>query len=254
MILELDTPGGSVLASEEIHDAIERLKEHDMPIVSWMRGSAASAGYYIAAPTDSIVASPNTFTGSIGVIMQYFVLDELAGKVGVQTVTMKSGTLKDMGSAYRTPTAEEQQLLQQIIDDAYGQFVDVVVEGRDLSERDVRRIGDGRIYTGRRAKEVGLVDRLGLRRDAYDEVAELIDEEGVEGDDLRVVEFSRRFGVLEILSADTQPFIDQLAGDATAHRVTELVFGGSLGGATGATGSADTAHNGFARLEYRAVL
>ena len=253
LILELDTPGGSVLASEEITDALRRLqKETDIEVLSWMRGTAASAGYYISAPTDHIVAAPTTFTGSIGVIMEYFVASELADEVGVEAVVIKSGRLKDIGNPLRQETPEERALLQEIIIEAYDEFVDVVARGRDMDEDTVRELADGRIYSGRQAKELGLVDTLGLRREAYDEMAKLIDQKGVTGEDLDVVRYSRTFGFLESLAAGASPTLDTLA---TARTVGDVVRGD---GAAVSTLARDAATrrigNGFARLEYRAEL
>jgi protease-4 len=252
VILELDTPGGSVLASEEITDALKRLKdETKLPVVAWMRGTAASAGYYISAPTDRIVAAPSTFTGSIGVILQYYVVDELAREIGVEAVTIKSGKLKDIGNPLRKATDEERAVFQSIIDEAYGTFVDVVAKGRDLPEDEVRTLADGRIYTGTQAKELGLVDDLGLRREAYDALAKLIDRKGVKGEDLHVVSYGRAYGFFETLAAGTQPALDTLA--------TAKAVGGVLRGERGAaaklagTGSRQLG-DGFARLEYRAEL
>lgn len=253
IILELDTPGGSVLASEEITDALERLKKDtDIKVLSWMRGTAASAGYYISAPTDRIVAAPSTFTGSIGVILEYFVVDELAKEVGVEAVTIKSGKLKDIGNPLRQETPEERALFQKIIDEAYDGFVDVVVEGRDMDEDRVRELADGRIYTGRQAEELGLVDELGLRRTAYDELAKLIDAKGTEGEDLDVVRFTRTYGFLESLAAGTQPTLDTLA---TARAVGGVLRGdGAALGTLAQDAGARRMGNGFARLEYRAEL
>jgi protease-4 len=249
VILELDTPGGSVFASEEVADALKRLHdETDIPVVAWMRGTAASAGYYMASSADRIVASRNTFTGSIGVILEYYVVDDLAKKVGVQQVTIKSGKLKDIGSPFRKATPEELALFQRIIDEAYAGFVQVVAKGRHMSEADVRKLADGRIYTGAQAKENGLVDTLGLRRTAYDELAKLIDQHGVHGDDLHVVRFSRSYGFLESLSASAQPSLRDLA---TARGIAGLVQGGA---AVPVPGSSTQVGNGFAHLEYRAQL
>ena len=252
VILELDTPGGSVLASEEITDALERLKEEtELPVLAWMRGTAASAGYYISAPTDRIVASQHTFTGSIGVILEYYVVQELADEIGVKAVTIKSGELKDIGNPFRQETPEERRLFQELIDEAYDQFVDVVSEGRDLSEAKVRELADGRIYTGKQAEELGLVDTLGLRREAYEEMAKLIDD-GDEGDDLDVVTYSRAYGFLESLAAGAEPTLDTLA---TAKAVGGVLRGdsASIGALASAPGSRRLG-DGFARLEYRAEL
>jgi protease-4 len=249
VILELDTPGGSVMASEEIVDAIERLKEKKIPILAWMRGTAASAGYYVSAPTDRIVASSNTFTGSIGVILEYYVVDELADKVGVGSVTIKSGKLKDIGNPFRQPTTEERDLFQTIIDQSYGQFVGVVAEGRDMSESTVRELADGRIYTGEQAKENGLVDVLGLRRTAYDELAKLIDEKDVKGEDLDVVRFTRTYGLLAALSAEASP---ALASIAAAGDVAGAVRGDR--GAIGRLAETQRLGGGVASLQYRMEL
>lgn len=259
VILELDTPGGSVLASEEITSALARLDdETDIPVVAWMRGVAASAGYYVAAPTDRIVASPNTFTGSIGVILEYYVVDELADKVGVDAVTIKSGELKDIGNPLRQPTAEERALFQQIIDQAYDQFVGVVAKGRDLPQSRVRELADGRIYTGKQAKQRGLVDVLGLRAEAYDEMAKLVDEEDVDGEDLDVVVFRRQFSALDLLLSGTGTTLDSLraagdlAGAVTGDRGAVRRLAGERRAAAG--GGGEVRDGGFARLEYRAVL
>lgn len=252
VILELDTPGGSVLASEEITDAIGRLKdETDLEILSWMRGTAASAGYYVSAATDHIVASEHTFTGSIGVILEYYVVQELADEIGVEAVTIKSGKLKDIGNPLRKATPEERALFQAIIDEAYDSFVGVVADGRDLDEAEVRRLADGRIYTGKQAKELDLVDTLGLRRTAYDEMAKLIGGDD-DGEDLDVVTYSRSYGFFESLGATAQPTLDTLA---TARAVGGVLRGdaASMGELAGRPGSRRLG-GGFARLEYRAEL
>ena len=253
VILELDTPGGSVLASEEITDALARLKdETDLKVLAWMRGTAASAGYYISAPTDHIVASEHTFTGSIGVILEYYVVQELADEIGVEAVTIKSGKLKDIGNPLRKATPEERALFQSIIDEAYDTFVDVVAEGRDLDEQEVRKIADGRIYTGKQAKELDLVDTLGLRRTAYDEVAKLVGGDD-EGEDLDVVTYSRSYGLLESLGATAQPTLDTLA---TARAVGGVLRGDAdaVGALAGGTAGSRRLGSGFAKLEYRAEL
>jgi len=249
VVLELDTPGGSVLAAAEIHDAIERLKQDtDLPVVAWMRGTAASAGYYVSAPTDRIVAAPSTFTGSIGVILEYYVVQGLADDLGVEAVVIKSGKLKDIGNPFRKATAEERAVFQAAIDEAYGEFVQVVADGRDIPEAEVRKLADGRFYTGTQAKELDLVDELGLKREAFDAVAKLVDDD-VDGEDLEVVRFARTFGFFESLSAGVQPSLDTLA----AAKVVGKAVRGDAGALAAAPGSIRTG-SGFARLEYRAVI
>lgn len=252
VILELDTPGGSVLASEEITEALRRFdKETDIPVLAWMRGTAASAGYYISASTDRIVAAPTTFTGSIGVILEYYVAAELAKDVGVKLVVIKSGKLKDIGNPLRDETPEERAVLQSIIDEAYDEFVRVVSKGRDIDEADVRRLADGRVYSGRQAKELDLVDELGLRSTAYDEMAKLIDKDA-SGEDLDVVRFTRSFGFLESIAAGAQPTLDTVAA---ARAVGGVLRGDGASLATLARQpGARRVGNGLATLEYRAEL
>jgi len=245
LVLEIDSPGGGVLAAAEIREAIREVRDADIPIVAWMRDTAASAGYYIAAEADRIVAAPTTFTGSIGVILSYQEISGLADKVGVDTIVIKSGRLKDIGSPFRDLTAEERQVFQSVIDEAYGEFVGIVAKGRDMSEAEVREIADGRIYTGRQARENGLVDELGLRRDAYDAMAKLLDVEDDDGEELEVVEYRRAYGLLDTLTADAQPAIDSLE---TVGRVGSLLAGERPRGPVQRIG------NGMLQLEYRAEL
>ena len=241
VILELDTPGGAVLAAAEMHDAIERLqRDHHIPVVAWMRSTAASAGYYIAAPTRRIVAAPTTATGSIGVILSYYDVSKLASDVGVDEVVIKSGKLKDMGSPFRRITDEERAVLQSVIDEAFDGFVGVVAKGRDLSEPAVRKLADGRIYTGRQAKRLGLVDELGFRATAYDAMAKLLDVD--HGRELDVVEFRRSYGLLQSLTAGVEPSLTQLA--------TQRLPGGLLS----SPGSLRSAGGGRINVEYRAEL
>ncbi len=171
LLLKVDSPGGSVTASDILHHEIVKFKTRrpDVKIVVAMMDVAASGGYYIAAAGHRIVAHPTTVTGSIGVI---FVRPDLSGlleMIGTRTLVTKSGPLKDMGSPFRPATDEENKLFQNMIDEYYDRFVDVVVEGRGLPEDRVRAIADGRIYTGRQAMELGLVDRIGYLNDAVDE-------------------------------------------------------------------------------------
>ena len=169
IILRLNTPGGGVVESEEIYDEILELKEKtDKPIYVSMGSMTASAGYYISSPADKIVASPSTITGSIGVIMQSMNYAELAEKVGVKWETIKSGPHKDIMSPSREMTEEEREILQSMIDNSYDEFVHVVSEGRGMDESKVRELADGRIYDGRQAKEVNLVDELGNLEDTIE--------------------------------------------------------------------------------------
>lgn len=194
IVIALDTPGGGVAPSQEISQAIWRLRDEGLVVVASMGSLAASGGYYVASACDEIVANPGTVTGSIGVIMETVHLQQLLSKVGAKFETIKSGEFKDAGSFSRPLGARERALFQGAIDDVHGQFVDAVFDGRrealaqalgrrrkvdadKLSEAQVRAyaasLADGRIYTGRQAHDLGLVDQLGSLDDAIERAAEL---------------------------------------------------------------------------------
>lgn len=161
VLLRVDSPGGGVVASSEIHAELVRLREAGKPLVVSMGSTAASGGYYVSAPADRIYANPDTLTGSLGVILSLTNYEETFEKLGLRSYVYKSGELKDIGSPTRPPTEEEERVLQAIVDEAYAGFVRVIVEGRGLPEERVIEIADGRIYTGAQAQALGLVDELG---------------------------------------------------------------------------------------------
>lgn len=161
VILRIDSPGGGVAASQEICNEIRRIKATGKPVYASMGSVAASGGYYIAVPCDKIYANPGTVTGSIGVIMEMPNVEELLKKVGVYFMVIKSEEHKDIGSPFRKMTEEESKLLNDVIDDVYNQFVDAIVAERNLAKEDVLKIADGRILTGKQARELGLIDELG---------------------------------------------------------------------------------------------
>lgn len=173
VLLRLNTPGGSAPASEEIATEVAKLKEAGKIVVASMGDSAASGGYWIASYADKIVANPSSLTGSIGVIMSWQNWEELYKKIGIDPEVIKSGPYKDIGSNSREMTAAEKEILQAMIDEMYENFVRVVADGRQLSVERVRELADGRVYTGKQAKELGLVDELGNYYDALDITARL---------------------------------------------------------------------------------
>ncbi|MBW2474602.1 MAG: signal peptide peptidase SppA [Deltaproteobacteria bacterium] len=178
LVLRIDSPGGGVGPSQEIYDevlALDTLK----PIVVSMGSVAASGGYYVAAAAREIVANPGTITGSIGVIMEFANFQELLEKIGLSSVVVKSGAYKDIGSPTREMSIAEKEILQDLIDDVHSQFVSSVAEGRELDEQAVRSIADGRIFSGRKAMQLGLVDRMGNLQVAIDRAADLA---GLEAD------------------------------------------------------------------------
>lgn len=167
IILQIDSPGGAVGPTAEIHRTIVDVQEeYDKPIYVSMGSMAASGGYYVAAPADKIFAEPATITGSIGVIMENINIAGLAEKYGISFNTIKSGKHKDIMSTNRKMTDEEKEILQSIVDEMFDEFVQVVVDGRNMDEATVRELADGRIYTGKQAKEVNLVDEVGSFEDA----------------------------------------------------------------------------------------
>ena len=160
VVVRINSPGGSVGAAQEIYDAILELKKKKKVVVS-MGSIAASGGLLIACAGDKIVANPGTITGSISAIMQFANLEELMKKMGVKSSVVKSGPYKDIGSPMREMTPEEQAIVQELVDDIYNQFIDVIVRNRKLTREQVAAIADGRVFSGRKAKEYGLVDQLG---------------------------------------------------------------------------------------------
>ncbi|MFF2285921.1 signal peptide peptidase SppA [Peribacillus butanolivorans] len=161
IILRVNSPGGGVVESAEIHDKILDIKKVKKPVYVSMGSMAASGGYYISAPADKIYASPETMTGSLGVIMHGYNYEKLAKKYGVEFETIKSGPHKDIMSPSREMTDEEREILQNMIDNSYDQFVKIIADGRGMTEKEVRKIADGRIYDGRQAKENHLIDDFG---------------------------------------------------------------------------------------------
>ena len=165
IVLYIDSPGGGVAVSEEIYQALKWAREKK-PVVVSMGSVAASGGYYVALGGSKIVANPGTITGSIGVIAQFVNLEKLMNKLGLEFEVIKSGKFKDAGSPYRKMTPEEKKYFQGVINDAYESFVKLVAKERNLPEDKVKKFADGRIFTGRQAFELGLVDTLGTLEDA----------------------------------------------------------------------------------------
>ncbi|HAG08922.1 MAG TPA: signal peptide peptidase SppA [Desulfotomaculum sp.] len=166
VVLRLNSPGGSAAGSQEIAREVDLLRQKKKKVIASMGDVAASGAYWIAARADKIVANSGTMTGSIGVIIQTQDLRGLYSKLGVDSQTFKSGPHKDMGSATREITPEEKVIFQGLVDNVYQQFIQAVAEGRKMEPDRVRKIADGRIFTGQQAREKGLVDELGSFNDA----------------------------------------------------------------------------------------
>jgi protease-4 len=178
VILRINSPGGVVAPPQEIYQEIKKTSQ-EKPVVVSVESIAASGGYYIACAADLIVANPGTLVGSIGVMIPIENIEDLLQKVGLKSKIIKSGKYKDIGSMTRSMTAEEEAILQELIDDTYNQFVDAVAEGRGMKREEVLKIADGRIFTGAQAIKLGLIDKLGNLQDAIEIAAGMV---GIEGE------------------------------------------------------------------------
>jgi protease-4 len=193
LLLRIDSPGGTVGDSQEIHAAILRLREAGCHVVASFGNISASGGVYVGVAAERIVANPGTITGSIGVILRGNDASRLLERIGIRFETVKSGLYKDILSPDRALTEAERQLLQELIDSSYGQFVAAVARGRTLEEEQVRRFADGRVFSGEQALRHGLVDQLGDEEAARRLAAELA---GLDPSRCRLVQLGRPRGRL----------------------------------------------------------
>lgn len=211
IILKVNSPGGGVVESAEIHDKlVEIQKETKKPVYVSMGSMAASGGYYISAGAKKIFASEETLTGSLGVIMQGINYEGLADKYGVDFVTIKSGQYKDIMSPTRQMTEDERQILQSMIDNSYEGFVKVISEGRKMTTDQVKEIADGRIYDGRQAKELNLIDDFGYLEDV---IQQMMEDEKLK--DAKVVRYTEALGFGSLLNLKVQKLIgteNEMAG------------------------------------------
>lgn len=195
VVVRIDSPGGGVTPAQEIYDAVLALKKKKKVVAS-MGALAASGGYLVACAADRIVANPGTLTGSISTIMHFADAEELLKKIGLRSSVVKSGRFKDVGSPTRPMTADEKAMLQSVVDDTYDQFLDVVEKGRRISKEELRKLADGRLFTGRQAQKLGLVDELGDLSYAIRLAGTLA---GVEGEPKVVYPVKKRSTFLELL-------------------------------------------------------
>jgi len=210
VVLRINSPGGGVAPSQEIYQAVLELKKKKKVVVS-MGAVAASGGYLIAVAADRILANPGTITGSISAVMHYANVEELMKKIGVSSHVIKSGKFKDIGSPTRKMTAEEQTLIQGIVDDIYDQFVQVIAKNRKIPLEEVRQIADGRVFSGRQAKERRLVDGLGGFQDAVMLAGRLA---GLEGKPEIVHGAKKKVGFLNYLSGSmTSSLVEAVSGN-----------------------------------------
>jgi protease-4 len=196
IVLRIDSPGGGVASSQEIYEEVKRTRTGGKLVVASLGSVAASGGYYVASVTDRIFANAGTVTGSIGVIVQLANVEELLRKMGVGSTVITSGPFKDSGNPTRALRPEERQVFQSLVDDVYQQFVEAVAQGRNIALAEVRQAADGRIYTGRQARDLRLVDELGTFQDAIMYAASTM---GIVGKPKVVREGKERFWWLKFL-------------------------------------------------------
>jgi protease-4 len=194
IIMRIDSPGGAVAPSQEIYEEVRKAVTKKKIVVS-MGSVAASGGYYIASPATRIVANPGTLTGSIGVIMEIPNFAGLMNKLGIKSEVVKSGRHKDIASVFRGIKKEDREILQNVLDNVHDQFILAVAEGRKMLLEDVRKIADGRIFTGEQALKVGLIDEIGNLEDAVKVAGKL---SGIKGEP-EVVSKKERFSFTDLL-------------------------------------------------------
>jgi len=195
IILRINSPGGGVAASQEIYEEVKRTRESGKIIVVSMGSIAASGGYYIAVGSSLIIANPGTLTGSIGVIAQFISIKDLAEKLGISQTTIKSGSLKDAGSPFKQMNDSDKAYFQDVVDNSFMQFLDVVAVERKMDKEMLLKYANGRVFTGLQAKEYGLIDSLGTFEDAIRITSKMA---GIEGEP-RIVREKKRFSVFEEL-------------------------------------------------------
>jgi protease-4 len=206
VVIRINSPGGVVGPTQELHQALMRVREAGKPVVASLGSVAASGGYYTAVAADRIFANPGTLTGSIGVIMQMANVESLFKKVGVDYVVVKAGRYKDLGNFTRPMTPEERRVLQTLLDDVHAQFIDAVATGRKLDRADVVKFADGRVFSGTQARDLKMIDTLGSFEDAINEAAKLAG--------LRVppavIRPSRRFSLFDLVRSQLGVRLDAL--------------------------------------------
>jgi protease-4 len=213
ILLNINSPGGAVAPSQEIYAEVLRLRqEHDKVVVAYMSSVGASGAYYIACAADRIIANPGTLVGSIGVIAEWLNYDSLLEWARLSTVVFKSGEYKDVPSPTRDLTPEEREYYQSLIDDVYVQFIEAVAVGRGMDIAEVREFGDGRVFTGRAARELGMIDEIGNHQDAIDLTARLA---GIGGTPRLLERQQRRLTLLDVITGDVSEILPFSRGAGT---------------------------------------
>jgi protease IV len=215
VVIRVNSPGGGVAASQEIYEALKKFRaETKKKVVVSMGSVAASGGYYVACGADKIFANPGTITGSIGVIAEWYNYGDLLRWAKMENVVIKSGTFKDAGSGTRPLTDEEKVYFQSLINSMYSQFVATVASSRKMKDEAVRKLADGRVYTGQEAKADGLVDELGTFQDAIDAAARMA---GIVGEPKVLSPAKKSFSILDILLGDSRAALSLSPDRSESH-------------------------------------
>jgi protease IV len=205
VVLRINSPGGGVAASQEIHEAVKKFRaETRKKVVVSMSSVAASGGYYIACAADKIFANPGSITGSIGVIAEWYNYGDLLKWAKMQSVVIKSGDLKDAGSPTRPLTDAEKAYFQGLINNMYNQFVTAVSTGRKMDVETVRKLADGRVYTGQEAMGNGLIDEIGTFQDALSAATRMV---GISGEPRLVSPPKKKISLIDLLFGDSRSVV-----------------------------------------------
>jgi protease-4 len=217
ILFRIDSPGGGISPSQEIYEAVRRVRDTGKPVVASMGEVAASGGFYVAMGADTIVANPGTTTGSIGVILEITNLRKLFEKIGIKFDVIKSGKFKDTGAYHRDLTSQDRQYLQEYVNDAYEQFVEVVVRERNMKKSDLLKLADGRVFTGRQANQLGLIDVVGDFEDAVKLAAQMAK---IEGEPTLVRETEKRRNVYDLFFEEVSRVIRGTGASQLEYRLT----------------------------------
>ncbi|GGI40379.1 signal peptide peptidase SppA [Mammaliicoccus stepanovicii] len=208
VLLEINSPGGGTYESDEIHKKLEEIKAKNKKVYVQMKNMAASGGYYISTPADKIYAGSQTLTGSLGVIISSINYAELADNLGVKDDSVTSGKHKQIMNPMKDMSKEEKDIMQSIIDDSYKQFVKVIKDGRHMSESEVKKLADGRIYSAQQAKANGLIDEIGYEDDAIKDLRKQI-----KSDNAQIVTYDTSGGIWNIPLSATSKISSMLGID-----------------------------------------
>lgn len=215
VVIRINSPGGGVAASQEMYEAVRKFRaDSNKKVFVSMASVAASGGYYVACAADRIFANPGTVTGSIGVITEWINYGDLLQWAKLKSVVLKTGSYKDAGSSTRPLTDKERAYLQSLIDSMYNQFVSAVANSRNMEEEDVRKLADGRVFSGQEAQQNGLVDELGTYEDT---IAAAALSAGIEGTPDILRPARKRISFFDLLMGDAESFLSLKPDRSESH-------------------------------------